>query len=83
MNVDREKLTASSHNRLRRAGPFCPSLREHLGAGLSELHVGPALMFPEQAALDRKRHARRVFGRLAAVLEQKRPVDFLDWIRPS
>jgi hypothetical protein len=39
-------------------------------------------MFPEQAALDRKRHARRVFGRLAAVLEQKRPVDFLDMDTP-
>jgi len=35
-------------------------------------------VLPEQAALDRKLQASTVFGRLAAVLVQERPIDFLD-----
>jgi hypothetical protein len=35
-------------------------------------------MLPEKAALDRELQAGAVFGRLTAMLGQKRPVDLLD-----
>jgi hypothetical protein len=52
-------------------------------AGLGELHVGPALVHFQPAALDRQIEPREVFGRRGLVLKQHRPLINSMWIRPS
>src|ERR1700733_10292580 len=70
--------TSSSRPMLRGNHPFQELLRKHLRPRLGEPHIGPALMLPEKAARDRELQAGAVFGRLTAMLGQKRPVDLLD-----
>ena len=59
------------------SSPSLPS-GKHLGAGLSELHIGPAFVHPQKATGYGEFHARGVFGRLTAMFVKERPVDFLD-----
>jgi hypothetical protein len=51
---------------------------KQLRAGLGEFDVGPGLVLPEPAALDRNPEAGTIFGRASATLEQEWPVDFLN-----
>jgi hypothetical protein len=51
---------------------------EQLGASGRELHVSPALVHPQPAALDRELEAGAVFGHAALMFGEKRPIDLLD-----
>ena len=53
------------------ARKFMHPLGEQLGAGLSEFHIGAALVHPEPASLDRQLHAGAVFGWRTAVIVGK------------
>ena len=77
MNVDREKLTASSYNRLRSAGPFA-SLREQVRPRLRKFQIGPAFVQYNPADFDRKLDPGEVLSGGAFNLEEKRAVYLLD-----
>jgi hypothetical protein len=53
-------------------------LSEQIGAGLRELHIGPALVKNQPPALDCQFQASTVFGRRCALPKQKRRVDHLN-----
>ena len=77
MNVDREKLTASSYNRLRSAGPFA-SLREQVRARLRKFEIGPSFVQYNPAAFYRMLDPGEVLSGRAFSLEEKRAVYLLD-----
>ena len=62
--------------------PTEPCLSEQIGARLREADEGSDLVQPQPAPLNRQIQTS-LFGRRSGLPIQERPVDLLDWMRPS